>query len=83
MANPLVTQAIITKYHGPTNTVGSRISATSASGIRVFIPYPHEANTEEAHRRAADKLIAKLGWETDKPYAQGALKTGYAFVAIG
>lgn len=81
MPNPLVTQAIITRYHGPGNVRGARISATSASGVKVTIPYPHECNSDDAHRRAADALIAKLGWGEDR-YVQGALKDGYAFVAL-
>jgi len=57
-------QAIITKYHGPTDTRGSRISATVEAG-RVYISYPYELNIEEAHRKAAKALQTKLGWDKD------------------
>ena len=55
-------QAITTKYHGPTNTGGSRISATSASGIRVYVPYSYELSVDECHDQAAEALCTKLGW---------------------
>lgn len=55
-------QAIQTKYLGPTNTRGSRIKATCASGS-LTIGYPHELGQgQPAHRKAAEALIAKLGW---------------------
>ena len=55
-------QAITTKYHGPTNTRGSRISATSASGIRVYMPYSYDLSVDECHEKAAEALCTKLGW---------------------
>lgn len=56
-------QAIVTRYHGPTNTRAARISARTAAG-RCSIPYPHEAGgLGAAHRAAALALIAKLGWQ--------------------
>lgn len=54
-------QAIETRYHGPTNTRRSRISARCEAG-RISIPYPHELNNEEGHDLAARTLILKLGW---------------------
>ena len=73
-------QAIETKYHGATNTKGSRISATSESGIRVYIGYPHELDTAEAHAKAAHELCAKLNWSGT--YHGGATKDGYVFVSV-
>ena len=55
-------QAITTKYHGPTNTRGSRISATSASGTRIYVPYAYELSVDECHEQAAKALCTKLGW---------------------
>lgn len=50
---------IRTRYLGPTNTKGARIRATN--GVRsVTIPYPYELDTEDAHMKAADKLIMIL-----------------------
>ena len=55
-------KAIRTRYHGATNTRGSRIIASDGDGNRASIPYPHELNSEEAHRKAALALCAKMGW---------------------
>ena len=75
-------QAIITKYHGPTNTRGSRISARCAAGS-VTIPFPYALNGQTAHRAAAEKLLEKLDWKTDS-YGEllgGQLPSGdYVFV---
>ena len=54
--------AIRTRYHGPTNTKGSRISATDGRGHRVSIPYPHELAGAAVPAAAVDKLCAKRGW---------------------
>ena len=54
-------QAIVTRYHGPTNTRGSRVSAKCAGG-RVSVPYDHELNAGDNHAAAAASLAAKLGW---------------------
>lgn len=75
-------QVIITKFHGATNSRGSRISATSSGeGSRVYIHYPHEVGVDEAHSRAAAKLAAKLGWHGR--YVQGSFHDGrQVFVPI-
>ena len=74
-------KAIITKYHGPTNTKGSRITATDEDGHRVSISYPYELSGEAVHRAAADALCAKMGWTGE--LAGGAIKNGYAFCWTG
>lgn len=53
-------KAILTKYHGPTNTRGSRISASDGDGNRVTVPYDRAARYP--HDAAALALCAKLGW---------------------
>jgi len=55
-------QAIVTRYHGPTNTRGARISATTESGISVSIPYPHEASRDDKGFCAVKALCDKMGW---------------------
>lgn len=55
--------AIVTKYHGPTNTRGARISANAGMGRRCSIPYDHAAHNP--HDTAALALCAKMGWEGD------------------
>jgi len=71
-------QAIRTKYHGPTNTRGARITATSGSGLKCTIPYPYELSGEACHREAATALCNKLQWPTD--LIGGELKDGFVFV---
>jgi hypothetical protein len=82
-------QAILTKYHGPTNFKGSRISA-QADSCRIYLPYDHALNIEENHRAAAHAYADKLGWLSgtpDKPTRQrfellsGTIHTG-AFVHV-
>lgn len=71
-------KAIITKYHGATDTRGSRISATDTDRNRVSIPYPYELSGEAVHRAAAEALCDKMGWS--KNLLGGGIKGGYAFV---
>jgi hypothetical protein len=75
-------QAIQTRYLSPTNTRGSRIKATCAAGS-ITIPYPHELSGQAVHRKAAEALVSKLGWN-DPHYGGllgGQLASGdYAFV---
>ena len=71
-------KAIETTYHGPTDTRGSRITATDGDGNRVSISYPHELSGEACHRHAARKLCAKLNWKGK--LVGGATRRGYVFV---
>ena len=75
------TQAIETRYLGPTNNRGGRIKATAWGGS-ITVGYDHALNTDDAHRAAANALIAKMGWHGT--YAQGgnAKGTGYYFVNV-
>jgi hypothetical protein len=61
-------QAIRTRYHGPTNTRGSRISAQCEAG-RLSVPYAHELSLDENHKATARALRDKLGWNTYKGYS--------------
>jgi hypothetical protein len=77
-------QAIVTKYHGPTNCKGSRISAKADAG-RVIVHYDHALNLDENHKAAAQALVERLGWTEANGYpalAGGALpgNAGYCFV---
>mgnify|MGYP001596465819 CR=1 FL=1 len=71
-------KAIMTTYHGPTNTRGSRIIATDGDRNRISIPYPYELSGEACHRKAAEALKDKMGWKGE--LIGGGLKNGYAFV---
>lgn len=78
-------QAILTRYHGATNYRGSRISATCERG-RIYIDYPHEkAHGEEAHRAAAQALVARFIQEDAAKYGTPAEKNPWAqpFVSGG
>lgn len=55
-------QAIVTRYHGPTNSRGARVSARAAAG-KVTIPWAHELDVERNHRRAAIALCERFGWK--------------------
>ena len=69
-------QAILTRYHGPTNYRGSRISADYAGG-RVYVGYEHELNLAENHANAANVLVHKLEWNTDNgKWVGGTIPSG-------
>ena len=68
--------AITTKFHGATNTKGSRVSA-SANGHRVYVSYPHELSGAEVHFQAVKKPCDKLDWHGD--LISGGTETGYVF----
>lgn len=77
-------QAIVTKYHGPTNYEGSRISARADAG-RIVIAWDYALIPDENHAAAARALADRLGWIDAKGYpalAGGALpgNAGYCFV---
>ena len=55
-------KAIVTKYHGATNTRESRYSATDMDGNRVSIPTDHALNSDGNHDAVALALCRKMGW---------------------
>ena len=73
-------KAIVTKYHGPTNFKGARITASDEDGNRVTISYPHELSGEDVHRKAAIALCDKMKWTGE--LVGGSLKRGYVFVFV-
>jgi hypothetical protein len=77
----VVTQAIETKYLGPTNTKDGRIKATAWAGS-VTLPYDHALDAQGNHKKAAFALLLKLRW--NGKYAQGAnvKGDGYYFVNV-
>lgn len=74
-------KAILTKFHGPTNTKDSRISATDCDGNKVTISKDHRLGLCAGHAAAAIALCNKMGW--GGVMVQGALKNGFAFVFTG
>lgn len=77
-------QAIVTRYHGPTNYRGSRISARADAG-RIFRSYDHALNADENHAQAALDLMEQKGWmRPGRKLRAGALPghAGYVFVMV-
>lgn len=70
-------KAIFTKYHGPTNFKGARISASDSDGNRVSLSYPYELSAEACHRKAAEALCTKMNWTGNM--TAGGTKNGYVF----
>ena len=70
-------KAIMTKYHGPTNTRGSRVSASDSDGNRVSIPYQSEGSSHDA---AAIKLCRKMNWKCK--LVSGGTKNGNVYVML-
>lgn len=54
-------QAIETRYHGPTNTRGARISASAQAG-RIYVSYDHALGIDENHAAAALAFAKRWGW---------------------
>ena len=72
-------KAITTKFHGPTNTRGSRYSATDSDGNRVSLATEFELDSTGNHERAAKALCVKMGW-VQYPLMGGGTKNGCVFV---
>lgn len=71
-------QAIVTAYHGPTNSKGARITASAEAG-RKTLSYDHAVSCAENHKRAARALASKFKW--DGTLHSGSLPDGrYAHV---
>lgn len=56
-------KAIRTRYHGPSNVKGSRISATDGDRNKIVQSYDSALNSEDAHRKAAYALRDKMKWK--------------------
>ena len=54
-------QAIRTRYHGPTDTRGSRISAKCEAGT-IYVRYDHALNIDGNHKAACEAMTRELGW---------------------
>jgi hypothetical protein len=55
-------QAIATRYHGPTNARGARVSATAQAG-RIYVSWDYALGMDENHDAAARAFVAKWGWD--------------------
>lgn len=68
--------AITTKYHGPTDTKGSRITAR-LNKARVTVTYRHDLGENENHQRAAKILAERVQRGT---WIGGVTSTGGVWV---
>ena len=73
-------KTIETKYHGPTNFRGSRISATDCGDHTIYISYDNALNSDDAHKAAAIALRKKLNWSG--PMQGGHTKAGMVWVFV-
>ena len=56
-------QIILTKYHGPTNRRGPKVSATTSGGAgRLALGWDHGIDSEDNHGAAARALMSKMSW---------------------
>ena len=72
-------QSIATKYHGPTDYRGARVTARSASGHRLTVAWNYALDPAGNHAEAARALAIKLGWVGE--WYGGSTTDGYVFVA--
>ncbi len=73
-------QTITTKLLLPTGHTGTRIKATSSSGISMTRAYEYGMSAEENHEEVAMALAERLEWDYD--FAVGDTPTGYVFVPV-
>ena len=71
-------QAIQTKFLGPTNTRGARVSARADAG-RVIVSWDHAIGISENHKAAAVALARRFGWPEDMD-GGGLPGSGFAFI---
>ncbi len=77
-------KAIVTRYHGPGNVRGSRISATDSDGNRVYIGIEPQWNHDTSHEQAAIALCSKMGWKGQLVYgSMGPCSEVFVFMDFG
>lgn len=74
-------QAITTKYLGPTNSSGARVSAR-CQARRITVAWDHAIGVDANHARAAKALAEALKWAGT--WVSGGLSDGcgFAFVCV-
>lgn len=74
---------IFTRYHGPTNTKGSRISASIPHRkVRVTVPLDYGLDIVERHRKAAASLVERMGWTVDDLPIAGETPDGAGYLFV-
>lgn len=75
-------QSITTKYFGPTSHRGSKVKATSSSGLSRTIEWDYALDSDGNHKAGAVALCKQLGW-TGKLAIGGASKgAGNVYVFV-
>lgn len=76
-------QAIVTRYIGPTNSMGPRVRAKAQAGS-IMVPWDHAIDVDDNHTAAAEALADKFGWLDRGSKLVGALPDGtVAHVLVG
>jgi hypothetical protein len=70
--------AILTRYLGPTNYMGSRVKAYTETGIQKTITWDDALSVEDNHRLAVGTLARAKGW-TGR-WVGGSTGEGWAWV---
>ena len=77
-------KAIITQYHGPTYSKGSRIRAFDLDNNSVTVSVDPALNSDSNHEAAKDALLRKMKWEgamvSGEIRHNGRLATVWVFV---
>lgn len=55
-------KAILVKYHGPTDTKGSRYSASDSDGNQVYVEVDDALSMADSQERAVHALCEKMAW---------------------
>ena len=71
-------KAIKTRYLGPTNVKGARISATATGSCRIIISWNYALDAKPNHEAAAKALCDKYNWQGSM--ICGALENCYVHV---
>lgn len=76
------TVAVQTKFLGPTNTKGARVSVSAMGGgrKRIYVHWDHALNSDENHQAAALEYLKQMGW-ADRKWVGGGTETGYVYVS--
>lgn len=74
-------KAIMTKYHGPTDFRGSRVSAFDGDGNRVYRSINHALSNDDNRIEATKELCRKMNWHGT--LMQGDYKGNALYVFVG
>ena len=76
-------QAIVTRFHGPTDHHGARVSARAQAG-RKYYPWDDALDTDANHDAAAGTFARALGWLDRSQLVGGGMPdgTGNCYVLV-